>query len=104
MAQNDKNNEQALQLLSIKERTALNDAYSALAGQKVATTFAAFTFEEALDAFIQKAEDKNGLRPCLLDRVDAVEQGLMGIVEQLKAMPPEAFQDPKPEEDVSGEP
>ncbi len=65
-------------------------------------TFQAFTFEEALDATIEKIEGTNGLRPNLLARTDAVEQTLTGIVTQLKGMPPEAFQDPKPEEDVSG--
>lgn len=102
MADKDKNEEQELQKLNLKERTALSDAYSTLAGQNAISTFQAFTFEEALDATIEKIEGTNGLRPNLLAKVDAVEQNLMNIVEQLKAQPPEAFQDPDPEEDVSG--
>ncbi len=102
MAKKDESEEQALQQLALKERTALNDAYSTLAGQSAIATFQAFTFEEALDATIEKIEGTNGLRPNLLARTDAVEQTLTGIVTQLKGMPPEAFQDPKPEEDVSG--
>jgi hypothetical protein len=102
MANKDKNEEQALQQMNLKERTALNDAYSALAGQNNISSLSAYTFEEALDVTIAQIEGKNGLRPNLLARVDAVEQNLLNIVAQLKAQPPEAFQDPKPGEDVSG--
>lgn len=102
MSKQDKNEEQALQQLNLKERTALSDAYTTLAGQAVIATFQAYTFEEALDAHIEKIEGTGGLRPNLKEKVDAVEQNLLSIVEQLKAQPPEAFQDPKPEEDVSG--
>ena len=102
MAKKDANEEQELQKLNIKERGALNDAYSTLASQNASSTFQAFTFEEALDATIEKIEGTKGLRPNLLAKVDAVEQNLTNIAEQLKAQPPEAFQDPKPEEDVSG--
>jgi hypothetical protein len=102
MSKKDESEEQVLQQLNLKERTVLSDAYSALAGQQSVVTFQAFTFEEALDATIERIEGKNGLRPNLLARVDAVEQNLVNIVEQLKKQPPEAFQDPDPEEDVSG--
>lgn len=102
MSDKDKSEEQALQQLNLKERTALSDAYTTLAGQAVTATFQAFTFEEALDAHIEKIEGEGGLRPNLQKKVTAVEQNLLSVVEQLKAQPPEAFQDPKREEDVSG--
>lgn len=102
MSKKDQNEEQVLQELNLKERRALSDAYSTLAGQQAIATFQAFTFEEALDAHIEMIEGTGGLRPNLLDKVDVVEQSLLSIVEQLKQAPPEAFQDPVPEEDVSG--
>lgn len=102
MSQKSENEEQELQALNMKERRAISVAFAALAGQANIASFQSFTFEEALDAGIERIKGTTGLRTNLLNKTNITEQGLLAVVEQLKAAPPESFVDPSPEEDVAG--
>jgi hypothetical protein len=82
------------EFLYLKQRRAVNDAYASLLGQSVADTFAAFTFEEAVDAQIERIEGKGTeTHPNLLNRTEAIRQNLVQAVTQLKKVPPEKFLD-----------
>lgn len=105
MPTNDQLNEdQELQRGYLRQRRALNNALGALLGTESNKTFQAFTFEEAMDLQIERIEGEGTtLRPNLLDRVDRIEQEVIKAVEELKQVPPEAFLEADPEEDVNTE-
>lgn len=82
------------ELLYTKQRKALNDAYAALQGKQVADSFAAFTFEEAMDQYIEEIEgEATEAHPNKLDRVARIAGSLLQAVQQLKSLPPEMFLD-----------
>ena len=88
------NSKEEQELLYLQQRQAVNNAYAALEGQAIADSFAAFTFEEAVDAQIERIEGAStAIRPNLLDRTEAVRQNLKNAVKQIKAVPPEKFLD-----------
>lgn len=88
-----------------KERTALNNAYSTIAGQQSVQSFTAFTFEEAVDAQLELIEGKGtDIRPNLLDRVDRVEEEVKAAVAKIKDIPPEQFLDADEQRDVNTPP
>ncbi len=100
--QAEKNEEQSLQVFHIRQRRALDNAYAAVLGQQTINTFAAFTFEEAVDQQIERIEGKGTtIRPNLLGRVDRIESQLLQAVEELKKVPPERFLERDPNEDVN---
>lgn len=87
---------------NLKERIALNNAYGALLGQQSVQSFAAFTFEEAVDAQIERIEGAGTQkRPNLLERVDKIERELLQAISVIKQMPPEQFLKPDAERDVN---
>ncbi len=82
------------ELLYLEQRRAVNNAYGSLQGQSIADTFAAFTFEEAADAQIERIEGTDTQQhPNLLNRTENVKQNLLKAIEQLKEVPPEKFLD-----------
>lgn len=87
--------EQKLQeLLHLSQRRAINNAYASLQGQQTAETFAAFTFEEAVDAQIERIKGKDTqLHPNLLNRLERIRGELTQAVAELKEIPPEQFLD-----------
>jgi hypothetical protein len=92
---------------NIKLREAVSNAYSRILGEQVSKSFAAFTFEEAMDAQIARIEvNVTKLRPCLLDRVDQIQNALTDAITQIKAAPPESFieHDPKTSVNTSENP
>jgi hypothetical protein len=98
----DRNLNQSGQLRTLTERMALNDAYGSLLGQQTTQSFSAFTFEEAVDAQIERIEGKStSRRPNLLERVDRIEQATLQAIEVLKKTPPEEFREPDEEQDVN---
>ena len=102
MATNDKNEEERLQQFNLNQRRAINNAYAALEGQKSASSFSAFTLEEAVDLQIERIEGTGTrLRPNELERVDKIEQEMLKAVEQLKEVPPEQFLKADPDKDVN---
>lgn len=88
------------QNLAIREH--LNDAYAAVEGQKAVQSFAAFTFEDALDEQIERIEGADtDMRPNELHRVDRVETNVLAAVAKIKALPANAFVEPRDERDVN---
>jgi hypothetical protein len=87
---------------NLREREAINDAYSALLGQQNIQTWAAFTFEEAVDAQIEAIEGKStDKRPNQQERVDRIEQSVLQAIKTLKDTPPEQFTEHDPSTDVN---
>ncbi len=102
MATTDENDERVLQNFHLRQRRALNNAYAALIARQNTNTFAAFTFEEAVDLQIERIEGAGTqLRPNLLGRVDRIENELLQTVEELKKLPPDRFLEKSPDEDVN---
>jgi hypothetical protein len=100
--QAEKNESQSLQIFHIKQRRAMNNAYAALLAQQNTNSFAAFTFEEAVDQQIERIEGKGTqIRPNLLTRVDRIESQLLQAVEELRKVPPDRFLERDPNEDVN---
>lgn len=98
----DTNAAEQQELLYMKQRQAVNDAYASLQGQAIAESFAAFTLEEAVDAQIERIEGASTQQhPNALDRVERVRQNLKQAVAQLKLVPPETFLDANLEEAVN---
>jgi SPX domain protein involved in polyphosphate accumulation len=103
-AANEQENAQDIQVQDQNTtlRRQLSNAYAALLGDQTRQSFAAFTFEEALDAQIERIEGAGtSLRPNLLDRVSRVESQVVQAIQQLKDMRPEAFIKPEEGEDVN---
>ena len=101
-SEKEKNEEQTSQERQLRQRKALNDAFAALIGQQNTQTFQAFTIEDALDEQIEQIEGAGTrIRPNQLARVDRVESGVLEAVEQLKAIPDEAFKKVNEDEDVN---
>jgi hypothetical protein len=102
MPNDDKNEEEKTQQYHMRQRQALNNAYAALEGQKTSQSFAAFTFEEAVDQQIELIEGSGTqLRPNELERVEKLKTELISAVTQLKQVPPEQFLEPDADEDVN---
>ena len=92
----------AAQQRTVTQRAALADVYSALEAEKLTKEFSAFTFEEALDAQIQRISGSSTkLRPNELDRINNLEAKLTKAVEELKGTDPETFREPNEETDVN---
>jgi hypothetical protein len=101
--QAEKNEEQRIQSLNLSQRRAINNAYAALISDQNTQTFAAFTFEDALDLQIERIEGNSGgkQRPNLLERTARIEGQLLKAVEQLKKVDPEQFLEPDERGDVN---
>ena len=97
-----KEDDQKLQEQNFAIREGLNNAYAALEGQKSVQSFAAFTFEDAIDAQIERISGAaTSARPNELGRVDKVETDVVAAVAQIKALPANAFVEPDHERDVN---
>jgi len=96
------NEEQRLQQLNAANRRAVNNAYAALLADANIETFQAFTFEEAVDAQIERiTEDVSDIRPSLKTRVDRIRNEIVKAAEELKKIPPDQFLDKDEERDVN---
>ncbi|MFA5436213.1 MAG: hypothetical protein WC372_09270 [Candidatus Neomarinimicrobiota bacterium] len=88
--------------LHLRQRRAVNNAYSALEGRKIASAFAAFTFEEAADAQIELIEGQDTqAHPNYLNRVAALRGEIERAVDELKSLPPETFRDVRVDEQAN---
>ncbi len=103
MATKDQDNEeQRLQQLHSSQRRAVNNAFASLLGQANVETFQAFTFEEAVDAQIERIEGAGtDLRPNLQDRVERIRNKIVKAAQELKKIPPDQFLDKDVERDVN---
>jgi hypothetical protein len=98
----DAQDDPKLQSQNLEIRESLNNAYAAVEGQKAVQSFAAFTFEDALDLQIERIEGADTeLRPNELHRVDKIESNVVSAVAKVKVMPPSAFVEPRDDRDVN---
>ena len=94
--------EAAKQAQNWRHREAINNAYAALVGQSSVNSFAAFTFEEALDAQIEAIEGESSpIHPNQLDRVQQIRDNLIQTVEEVRQIDPKEFRLPDPDDDVN---
>lgn len=83
-------------------REKLQDAYAFVEGAKATQSFSALTPEDCFDRFIERVEGKDTpQRPNVLNRLEKVKNEVLATVAKVKAMPPEAFRQAKPDEDVN---
>lgn len=83
-------------------RETLQDAFSFVEGQKITQTFSALTPEDCFDAYIERVSGKDTTaRPNVLNRIAKVKNEVLASIEKIKAMPPEAFREARPGEDVN---
>ena len=83
-------------------RTDIHNAYAFVEGQRFTQTFASFTVEEAMDAFVERLSGaETATRPNAINRVKAVSARLKAAVERIKALPDDAFVRPDPDKDVN---
>lgn len=91
-----------LQSQNLEIRESLNNAYAAVEGEKAVQSFAAFTFEDALDLQIERIEGADSeMRPNELHRVDKIENNVVAAIAKVKALPPTAFVEPNHDRDVN---
>jgi hypothetical protein len=102
MARMGEQDDPKLQSQNLEIRESLNNAYAAIEGQKSVQSFAAFTFEDALDLQIERIEGADtDARPNELHRIDKIENNVVAAVAKVKAMPPTAFVEPRDDRDVN---
>lgn len=90
------------QMRNAELRRDLQNVYASILGDQTNKGFAAFTFEEALDAQIERIEgESTQTRPNELDRVSRIESRAVQAIEKLKTLRPEEFKDPDPDDDVN---
>jgi hypothetical protein len=90
------------QALNLDLRRAVNNAYAFVKGREAVQSFAAFTFEDALDQQIQRIEGTStATRLNDLERIDKVESDIVQAIMKIKSLPPESFSDSDPETDVN---
>ena len=83
-------------------REKLQDAFAFIEGQKITQSFSALTPEDCFDRYIERIEGKDtAARPNVLNRITKVRNEVLASIEKIKAMPPEAFREARPNEDVN---
>lgn len=83
-------------------RETLQGAFAFVEGQKITQSFSALTPEDCFDAFIERVEGKDTTaRPNVLNRIAKVRNDVLASIEKIKVMPPEAFREARPDEDVN---
>jgi hypothetical protein len=94
--------EEGGQAREIRLRRAVGDAYAQLVGGQNVQSFMSFTFEDALDLQIEQIEGQGtDIRPNLLGRLELVEQQVVKAVEEIKALPANAFKRSDPNTNVN---
>lgn len=92
MANQPVQKQQRDQILAMRQYIA--DAYSFVRGAQFTKSAANVTFEQLVDAALDKIEGTNNVssvRPCKLDRIKAIQANLASAVDQVKSAPPEAW-------------
>lgn len=100
----DRDNEK-VQSQNLELRTAINNAYAAVEGNKSVQSATAVTYEELIDQQIARiAGPSTTTRPNALDRVDRVLTAITSAVQQIKSMPDDAFREHDGQTDVNTSP
>lgn len=78
---------------TIRQRSAIQNAYASLLGEQNNQTFAAFTLEEALDAQIERIAGKGSdAHPNQLDRVARIKNQLLQAVDEVSKTDPAQYE------------
>lgn len=102
MAKGNSQDDPALQEQNFQLRKAIGDAYAAIEAAKTTQTFAALTYEDLLDAQIERISGASTqTRPNALDRVTQIVNNVTSAVEKIKSLPPESFQESNADRDVN---
>lgn len=91
--------------LNLQMREVIGRAYAFVRGRQYTETVANITYEELLDAAIDRIEGTKGrsdVRATKLDRVDSIKQEISQAVDTVKSLPPNSWQ-LQNEESVSAE-
>lgn len=100
-----KNAADAKEELADQMRRSVANAYAFVKGQETTESFSALTFEELLDAQIERIEGPGtDIRPNVLDRIRKVKSDLLAAVTAIKAQPDDFFKQPDAKEDTVTEP
>jgi hypothetical protein len=68
-------------------RGALNDAYAFVLGQQSVRSFAAYTFEDALDAQIERIDGTStAIRPNELERVERIREKVVAAAAEVEEL------------------
>lgn len=102
MSAGNSQDDPALQEQNFQLRKAIGDAYAAIESAKTTQTFSALTYEDLLDAQIERISGASTqTRPNELDRVTQIVNNVQSAVEKIKALPPESFQESNADRDVN---
>lgn len=83
-------------------REDLSNAYAALVGEQSVKSFYNYTFEDAMQAQVDRIQGPSTkLRPNLMDRIDSIEAKVVQSANQIKQQPPEAFVEKDSTKDVN---
>ena len=105
MAKKQDTAEQTNENLSLELRRSVANAYAFVKGREAEQSFASFTFEDALDAQIERIEgDDTDVRPNELHRIDKIENDLLTAVAKIKSLPAEFFNESDPTTNVNTPP
>jgi len=95
------NDDEAKEELSDQLRRSVASAYAFVQGQETTESFSALTFEECLDAQIQRIEGPGtDIRPNVLDRIKKVKEDILSAISQIKQLPDSFFKTPNDGEDA----
>lgn len=81
--------------LNLQMREVISRAYTFVRGRQYTETVANITYEELLDAAIDRIEGTKGrsdVRATKLDRVDKIKQEISQAVDTVKSLPPNHWQ------------
>lgn len=100
-----KNEEAAKEELSDQLRRSVANAYAFVQGQETTESFSSLTFEDVLDAQIERIEGPGtDIRPNVLDRIRKVKSDMLEAIASIKAQPDSFFKEPDPSQDTVTEP
>jgi len=73
-------------------RTDVHNAYAFVEGQRFTQSFASFTVEEAMDAYVERLSGKDTQqRPNVINRTKNVAERVAVAVKKIKDLPADAF-------------
>ena len=80
--------------LNLQMREILGDAYGFIRGREYTKSFASLSYEELLDAAIEKIEGSQGnttIRPPVLVRIASIQNAIKQAVTTVKSQPPSSW-------------
>lgn len=91
--------------LSFELRRSVASAYAFVKGREAVQSFSSYTFEDALDAQIERIEGKGtDLRPNALHRVERIKNDIISAATKIRSLPPQFFNKADPSTAVNTPP